>query len=101
MNTFTVEFDLIHPATTKPLRDSDCIHRAILLHRMSPASLNGRGVFGVACWYDRYVPRALLVDLEPTVMDQIRSQLYGGLFKPDNFVQARLYAARSMHENHE
>eukprot|EP00624_Nannochloropsis_granulata_P004494 evm.model.NODE_32304_length_15015_cov_26.660072.3 len=30
----------------------------------------------------RYVPRALLVDLEPGTMDSARSSTYGGLFRP-------------------
>ena len=34
----------------------------------------------------KYVPRAVLVDLEPGTMDTIRSGTYGGLFHPDNFV---------------
>jgi tubulin beta len=34
----------------------------------------------------RYVPRAVLVDLEPGTMDSIRAGPYGQLFRPDNFV---------------
>ncbi|KAJ3264921.1 hypothetical protein HDU77_007201 [Chytriomyces hyalinus] len=34
----------------------------------------------------RYVPRAILVDLEPGTMDTIKASQYGGLFRPDNFV---------------
>jgi tubulin beta len=34
----------------------------------------------------KYVPRAILVDLEPGTMDAIRSGPYGSLFRPDNFV---------------
>lgn len=34
----------------------------------------------------RYVPRAVLVDLEPGTMDSVRSSPYGQLFRPDNFV---------------
>ena len=34
----------------------------------------------------KYVPRAVLVDLEPGTMDSVRSGPYGGLFRPDNFV---------------
>ena len=34
----------------------------------------------------KYVPRAILVDLEPGTMDSVRSGPYGGLFRPDNFV---------------
>lgn len=34
----------------------------------------------------KYVPRAVLVDLEPGTMDSVRSGAYGQLFRPDNFV---------------
>jgi tubulin beta len=34
----------------------------------------------------RYVPRSVLVDLEPGVIDTIQSTPYGALFRPDNFV---------------
>ena len=34
----------------------------------------------------RYVPRAVLVDLEPGVMDSIRGSMVGQLFRPDNFI---------------
>ena len=35
---------------------------------------------------NKYVPRAVLVDLEPGTMDSIRSGVIGKLFRPDNFV---------------
>ncbi|XP_011847703.1 PREDICTED: tubulin beta-1 chain isoform X2 [Mandrillus leucophaeus] len=34
----------------------------------------------------KYVPRAVLVDLEPGTMDSIRSSKLGALFQPDSFV---------------
>ena len=34
----------------------------------------------------KYVPRAVLVDLEPGTMDSVRAGQYGQLFRPDNFV---------------
>jgi len=34
----------------------------------------------------RYVPRSVLVDLEPGVIDMIQSTPFGNLFRPDNFV---------------
>lgn len=34
----------------------------------------------------KFVPRAVLVDLEPGTMDALRSDLYGQLFHPDNMV---------------
>ena len=35
---------------------------------------------------NKYVPRAVLVDLEPGTMDSVRSGPLGNLFRPDNFV---------------
>src|SRR6202042_1816757 len=35
---------------------------------------------------NKYVPRAVLVDLEPGTMDSVRSGPLGHLFRPDNFV---------------
>ena len=34
----------------------------------------------------RFVPRAILVDLEPGIMDSVRSDPFGKLFRLDNFV---------------
>ncbi|RUS13952.1 Tubulin/FtsZ, GTPase domain-containing protein, partial [Endogone sp. FLAS-F59071] len=34
----------------------------------------------------KYVPRAVLVDLEPATMDAIRSSEYGAIFRPDNYI---------------
>ena len=34
----------------------------------------------------RYVPRAILVDLEPGTMDAVRAGPFGQLFRPDNFI---------------
>jgi tubulin beta len=35
---------------------------------------------------EKYVPRAVLVDLEPGTMDTIKAGAFGDLFRPDNFV---------------
>lgn len=34
----------------------------------------------------KYVPRAVLVDLEPGTMDSVKASQFGQLFRPDNFV---------------
>jgi len=34
----------------------------------------------------KYVPRAVLVDLEPGVVDTVRSGTYGKIFRPDNMI---------------
>lgn len=38
------------------------------------------------CVANKYVPRAVLVDLEPGTMDSVRSGAFGQLFRPDNFI---------------
>ena len=40
----------------------------------------------------RYVPRAVLVDLEPGTMDSVRSGPFGQVFRPDNFIFGELRA---------
>lgn len=34
----------------------------------------------------KYVPRAVLIDLEPGTMDSIKGSRIGSLFRPDNFI---------------
>jgi len=34
----------------------------------------------------RYVPRSVMMDLEPGVVEQVRSSKFGSMFRPDNFV---------------
>uniref|UniRef100_A0A3P8RQE7 Tubulin/FtsZ GTPase domain-containing protein n=1 Tax=Amphiprion percula TaxID=161767 RepID=A0A3P8RQE7_AMPPE len=41
----------------------------------------------------KYVPRAVLVDLEPGTMDSVRSGPFGQVFRPDNFVFGEQRAA--------
>ena len=38
----------------------------------------------------KYVPRAVLVDLEPGTMDSVRSGPFGQIFRPDNFVFGKI-----------
>ena len=38
------------------------------------------------CVGGKYVPRAILVDLEPGTMDSVRAGPFGQIFRPDNFV---------------
>lgn len=48
----------------------------------------------------RYVPRAILTDLEPGTMDSIRSGPFGGLFKPDNFIFGQSGAGNNWAKGH-
>jgi len=48
----------------------------------------------------KYVPRAVLVDLEPGTMDSIKSQPYGQLYRPDNFVFGQSGAGNNWAKGH-
>lgn len=48
----------------------------------------------------KYVPRAVLVDLEPGTMDSVRSGKYGMLFRPDNFVFGQSGAGNNWAKGH-
>jgi len=48
----------------------------------------------------RYVPRAVLTDLEPGTMDVIRSSTYGSLFRPDNFIFGQSGAGNNWAKGH-
>jgi len=48
----------------------------------------------------KYVPRAILVDLEPGTMDAVRSGPFGTLFRPDNFVFGQSGAGNNWAKGH-
>ncbi|KAF6773374.1 hypothetical protein AHF37_07780 [Paragonimus kellicotti] len=48
----------------------------------------------------KYVPRAILVDLEPGTMDSVRSGPFGQLFRPDNFVFGNSGAGNNWAKGH-
>ena len=57
----------------------------------------------IQCEYDlggKYVPRAVLVDLEPGTMDSVRSGPFGQLFRPDNFVFGQSGAGNNWAKGH-
>lgn len=48
----------------------------------------------------KYVPRAILVDLEPGTMDSLRSSRIGALFRPDNFIHGNSGAGNNWAKGH-
>merc|ERR1712130_1049972 len=48
----------------------------------------------------RYVPRAVLMDLEPGTMDSVRAGPFGQLFRPDNFVFGQSGAGNNWAKGH-
>merc|ERR1711971_161669 len=49
---------------------------------------------------NKYVPRAILVDLEPGTMDSVRGGPYGNLFRPDNYVFGQSGAGNNWAKGH-
>lgn len=48
----------------------------------------------------KHVPRAIYVDLEPTVLDEIRNGVYGNLFHPDQIINGKEDAANNYARGH-
>jgi len=48
----------------------------------------------------RYVPRSILMDLEPGTMDSVRAGTYGSIFRPDNFVFGQSGAGNNWAKGH-
>uniref|UniRef100_A0AC35UIP7 Tubulin alpha chain n=1 Tax=Rhabditophanes sp. KR3021 TaxID=114890 RepID=A0AC35UIP7_9BILA len=48
----------------------------------------------------KYVPRALMVDLEPTVIDEIKTSAYKGLFHPEYMISGKEDAANNYARGH-
>ncbi|KAF7124364.1 hypothetical protein RHSIM_Rhsim12G0138700 [Rhododendron simsii] len=48
----------------------------------------------------RFVPRAVLMDLEPGTMDSVRASPYGQIFRPDNFVFGQSGAGNNWAKGH-
>ncbi|XP_078282336.1 tubulin beta-4B chain-like isoform X8 [Rhinoraja longicauda] len=48
----------------------------------------------------KYVPRAILMDLEPGTMDSVRSGPFGQIFRPDNFVFGQSGAGNNWAKGH-
>jgi len=48
----------------------------------------------------RYVPRCILMDLEPGTMDSVRAGSHGSIFRPDNFVFGQSGAGNNWAKGH-
>jgi tubulin beta len=48
----------------------------------------------------KYVPRAVLVDLEPGTMDAMKNSIYGQLFRPDSYVYGQSGAGNNWAKGH-
>jgi len=48
----------------------------------------------------KYVPRAVMIDLEPTVLDEVRKGSYGKLYHPDSLINGKEDAANNYARGH-
>lgn len=66
----------------------------------SPLQLERVGVYYSEGSGGRFVPRAVLLDLEPGALDVIKASEMGGLFHPDNFVCSQSGAGNNWAKGH-
>ncbi|KAM0682733.1 Tubulin beta chain (Beta tubulin) [Mitosporidium daphniae] len=66
----------------------------------SPIQLDRIDVYYNEANGKKYVPRAVLVDLEPGTMDSVRAGPLGRLFRPDNFVFGQSGAGNNWAKGH-
>ncbi|XP_034238342.1 tubulin alpha-4 chain-like [Thrips palmi] len=62
---------------------------------MSPSESSGRDTFFCETSAGKHVPRAIMVDLEPTVVDEVRIGAYRGLFHPEQLITGKEDAANN------
>ncbi|EFX03418.1 beta-tubulin [Grosmannia clavigera kw1407] len=69
-------------------------------HGTSDLQLERMSVYFNEAASNKYVPRAVLVDLEPGTMDAVRSGPFGQMFRPDNFVHGQSGAGNNWAKGH-
>ncbi|XP_011846952.1 PREDICTED: uncharacterized protein LOC105547834 [Mandrillus leucophaeus] len=73
------------------ISDEHAIDSAGTCHGDSRLQLERMEVYYKEASGGRYVPRPVLVDLEPGIMDSVRSGPFGQIFRPDNFIFGELW----------
>ncbi|XP_025961123.1 tubulin beta-1 chain isoform X1 [Dromaius novaehollandiae] len=66
----------------------------------APLQLERINVYFNEAYSHKYVPRSVLVDLEPGTMDSVRSSKIGPLFRPDNFIHGNSGAGNNWAKGH-
>jgi tubulin alpha len=70
------------------------------LHPFAGRSDDSFNTFFTESGSGRFVPRAIYVDLEPTVLDEIRSGAYRQLYHPDQLISGKEDAANNYARGH-
>ncbi|XP_011793364.1 PREDICTED: tubulin beta-8 chain isoform X3 [Colobus angolensis palliatus] len=82
------------------ISDEHAIDSAGTYHGDSRLQLERIEVYYNEACGGRYVPRAVLVDLEPGTMDSVRSGPFGQIFRPDNFIFGQSGAGNNWARGH-
>ncbi len=84
------------------LRQLLTLIQLLTLHAQSRPITGPITFYGPPPWIiaGRYVPRAVLMDLEPGTMDSVRAGPYGQIFRPDNFVFGQTGAGNNWAKGH-
>jgi tubulin alpha len=87
-----------------------CWELFCLEHGISPdgtmsASTAAKGDQGFQTFFNetgrgKYVPRAVMVDFEPTVIDEVRKGVYGELYHPEQLITGQEDAANNYARGH-
>ncbi|ODQ64186.1 beta tubulin [Nadsonia fulvescens var. elongata DSM 6958] len=90
----------IGSAFWQTISDEHCINGDGSFVGEDPIHLERLNVYYNEAAAHKYVPRAVLVDLEPGTMDAVRSGPMGNLFRPDNFVFGQAGAGNNWATGH-
>ncbi|XP_003280289.2 tubulin beta-8 chain, partial [Nomascus leucogenys] len=82
------------------ISDEHAVDSAGTCHGDSHLQLERINVYYNEASGGRYVPRAVLVDLEPGTMDSVRSGPFGQIFRPDNFIFGQCGAGNNWAKGH-
>ena len=90
----------LHPLPTPPHPQCAPASDPQTYHGDSDLQLERINVYFNEATGGRYVPRAILFDLEPGTMDSVRAGPFGQLFRPDNFVFGQTGAGNNWAKGH-
>ncbi|XP_072870248.1 tubulin beta-8 chain-like isoform X7 [Chlorocebus sabaeus] len=82
------------------ISDEHAIDSAGTYHGDSRLQLERIDVYYKEACGGRYVPRAVLMDLEPGTLDSVRSGPFGQIFRPDNFIFGQSGAGNNWAKGH-
>ncbi|KAK3749945.1 hypothetical protein QZH41_013851 [Actinostola sp. cb2023] len=96
----SLRLQLCDPCFWEVISDEHGIDPTGTYHGDSDLQLERINVYFNEATGGKYVPRAVLVDLEPGTMDSVRSGPFGQIFRPDNFVFGQSGAGNNWAKGH-